>query len=80
MAYENMSMAELEAENRKLMAQKAAIQEKQRQVNAAQDQLAAQERAAALAEGLSDPEKAALRQALGPEGIAPESAVGTPGQ
>ena len=76
--YSSMSMAEMEAANGKLMAQRAAIREEQIALNAAMSKLHRKEE---LARDL-----AKLREKHGPEtqivvpaGIASGESVGTPG-
>ncbi len=59
-SYDDMSLDELEAVNQDLMAQKEAIREEQRAVNAAMDKAAARERL----ERMSDAERQALAQTI----------------
>lgn len=59
-SFEKMSKGELEAANRRLMAEKEAIREQQREINAA----LAQAEARAKVEALTGEEREALRQTL----------------
>lgn len=59
-----------------LGALKDAVRERQRELTAQRDELAATDRAAQLVETLSDAEKAALVQHLGLQGIPSSARVG----
>lgn len=72
-------LAQLDAENEALSAERAGIQARQRELVARRDKVSAALDAKRLAATLSDPQKAALAQHIKAEGIAPTSAVGTPG-
>jgi len=62
MSYADMTYQELDTENRRLMAEKAAIREQQREVVALMDKKQAQEDARRKFDNMSDPEKTAFLQ------------------
>ena len=73
--YEQMSLSELEEENRKLRAEGLTIQQKRRVVAALLDSKISRANATAKIAAMSDPEKEALRQVLAPKGIPSEERV-----
>jgi len=76
--YKDMTVAELEKENQKLMAEKEAIKKRQLAIAKllAGKQMA--EAAKAKVEAMSEEERNLLRQVLGPAGIESKEAVGKP--
>lgn len=77
--YGDMTVEELEAEQTRLHAEARAVQARRGEVAAVLDKRRTAEAAQRRVEGLSDPERAALAQALGVPGIQAGSQVGTPG-
>lgn len=75
MNYEKMSYEELEKLNQKLSNKRDEIKEQQRQVVAAMDKKTVMVEARRKAEVMSDAEKAALLQVIGPGAIPSEEAV-----
>jgi len=75
-SYDSMTVPELEAENQKLMAQKAEIKQKQRELNDVLNKRAAQAKAESLAASLTDSEREALTQIIRPEGIGVKTELG----
>ncbi len=71
---EDMTTAQLEKENEKLMAERGAIKQKQTEIIRILDQRYAQERLRQI-----DEEAEKLRQTIAPSGVESEEAVGTPG-
>lgn len=66
---ENMTADELEGELIRLSNDREGLRARQLEVQGRLDQVRAEEKAQATVSGLSDAEKAALLQAIGPEGI-----------
>lgn len=77
--YSTMSAAELNERLHEITEQRHALREEALAVHAAMDKQILAEDAERRVAALSDSEKAALRQALGPEGVETEEAVGVPG-
>lgn len=74
--YDEMTVAELEALNVQLMAEKATVRLEQRKLAAALDEKRAQQAAAERVEKMDPTERAALAQALSATGVASEEAFG----
>lgn len=77
--YSSLSLQKLEAKQQEIVAQRASLKEEARAIQATLDGKQAEIAARRKLEGLGDPEKEALRQALGPSGVPSEEKVGTPG-
>jgi len=77
--YDDQTVAGLEEALTLLHGEIKALRAQKRAISKALDRHAIEAEAARKLAALSDPERAALRRLLAPEGIASEAAVGTPG-
>lgn len=77
--YSSMSLVQLGSEQAKVMEQRQALSGEGKAIQTALDGKQAEIEARCTLERMSDPEKAALAQALGVRGVESEEAVGTPG-
>jgi len=77
--YDDKTPAALEAALTTLHGEIKALRAQKRAISKVLDRHAVDAEAFRKLAALSDPERAALRRLLGPEGIASEAVVGTPG-
>jgi hypothetical protein len=79
MAYEKMTLKELEKEKAKIFEEIAKLKAKARSIQRVQDTKSAEANVARKIESMTDAEKKIATQILGPKGIKSEEKVGVPG-
>jgi hypothetical protein len=75
-SYDTMTVAELEAENQKLSAEREEIRQRKKEINEILSDKAAQVKVESLAASLTDSERKALAQVIQPKGIALKAEIG----
>lgn len=79
MTYEDMSLEELEAAGMAISRERDELQMEGLVIHDIMNQRRAQTKATELVAGMSDAERAALRQVVSVAAVGDDSAVGTPG-
>lgn len=79
MTYEDMSLEELEAAGTAISRERDELQMEGLVIHDIMNQRRAQTKATELVAGMSDAERAALRQVVSVAAVGDDSAVGTPG-